>query len=139
MGNYAASMTPQFDLIGIVVSDMGEAIRFYRKLGLDFPVGSEDAPHAEAALPGGLRFALDAEATVRTFHPSWQAPAAAGRIGLAFRCDDVDASYRQMVGEGGKSVLEPFDAVWGQRYATIEDPDGNSVDLFAPSEVTTAG
>ena len=29
--------------------------------------------------------------------------------------------------------LEPFDAFWGQRYATVLDPDGNAVDLFAPS------
>ncbi|MFL6036949.1 MAG: glyoxalase, partial [Gaiellaceae bacterium] len=27
---------------------------------------------------------------------------------------------------------EPFDAFWGQRYATVVDPDGNAVDLFAP-------
>src|SRR6266487_2250142 len=27
--------------------------------------------------------------------------------------------------------LEPYDAPWGQRYATILDPDGNMVDLFA--------
>ena len=26
---------------------------------------------------------------------------------------------------------EPFDAFWGQRYATVRDPDGNAVDLFA--------
>ncbi|MGB5655838.1 MAG: glyoxalase, partial [Acidimicrobiia bacterium] len=28
----------------------------------------------------------------------------------------------------------PFDAFWGQRYATVLDPDGNGVDLFAPIE-----
>jgi uncharacterized glyoxalase superfamily protein PhnB len=27
--------------------------------------------------------------------------------------------------------LAPWDAFWGQRYATVLDPDGNSVDLFA--------
>ena len=31
--------------------------------------------------------------------------------------------------QGGK---EPWDAFWGQRYAQVFDPDGNSVDLFAP-------
>ncbi|MCZ6462364.1 MAG: glyoxalase, partial [Actinobacteria bacterium] len=24
------------------------------------------------------------------------------------------------------------DAFWGQRYATVLDPDGNAIDLFAP-------
>jgi hypothetical protein len=28
--------------------------------------------------------------------------------------------------------LNPYDAPWGQRYATVLDPDGNIVDLFAP-------
>lgn len=30
------------------------------------------------------------------------------------------------------SDVVPFDAPWGQRYATVLDPDGNGVDLFAP-------
>ena len=35
--------------------------------------------------------------------------------------------------DGGATVhLAPFDAPWGQRYATVLDPDGNHVDLFAP-------
>ena len=28
----------------------------------------------------------------------------------------------------------PFDAFWGQRYATVLDPDGTPVDLFSPLE-----
>jgi hypothetical protein len=28
------------------------------------------------------------------------------------------------------SIHDPFDAFWGQRYATVRDPDGNAVDLF---------
>jgi uncharacterized glyoxalase superfamily protein PhnB len=36
------------------------------------------------------------------------------------------------VAAGYHSELEPFDAFWGQRYATVLDPDGNGVDLFAP-------
>ena len=34
--------------------------------------------------------------------------------------------------QGHPEALAPFDAPWGQRYATVEDPDGTSVDLFAP-------
>lgn len=33
---------------------------------------------------------------------------------------------------GFHSHVAPFDAPWGQRYATVLDPDGNHVDLFAP-------
>jgi uncharacterized glyoxalase superfamily protein PhnB len=38
----------------------------------------------------------------------------------------------KLVAAGYRSHLAPFDAFWGQRYATVFDPDGNPVDLFAP-------
>ena len=35
--------------------------------------------------------------------------------------------------EAGHTVVHPaWDAPWGQRYATVADPDGYRVDLFAP-------
>jgi catechol 2,3-dioxygenase-like lactoylglutathione lyase family enzyme len=134
-------MTPRFDVVGLVVSDMAATLAFYRRLGLVFPEGSEDQPHVEAELPGGLRLALDTEATIRSFHADWQPPArAGGRVGLAFRCDDpaeVDSVYEELVGAGHHGELKPWDAFWGMRYAVVHDPDGNGVDLFAP--LPTAG
>ncbi|WAU84265.1 VOC family protein [Streptomyces sp. Qhu-G9] len=127
-------MTPRFDLIGLIVSDMTASLAFYRRLGLEFPEGAESAPHVEAELPGGLRLALDTENTIRSFHPEWRPPTGAGRIGLAFVCDspaDVDATYEEMVAAGHETELKPFDAPWGMRYAVVLDPDGNGVDLFA--------
>jgi uncharacterized glyoxalase superfamily protein PhnB len=40
--------------------------------------------------------------------------------------------FRKVVAAGFKAKKEPWDAFWGQRYASVVDPDGNSVDLFAP-------
>ncbi|WP_151475510.1 VOC family protein [Streptomyces albicerus] len=127
-------MTPRFDVIGLVVSDMAASLAFYRRLGLGFPEGSEKEPHVEADLPGGLRFALDTEATIRSFHPDWQPPTGGGRVGLAFLCDspaDVDATYEDLIAAGYQSELKPWNAEWGMRYAVVRDPDGNGVDLFA--------
>jgi uncharacterized glyoxalase superfamily protein PhnB len=53
---------------------------------------------------------------------------------LAFRLDSpvaVDATYDRLVAAGCHGHLSPWDAFWGERYARIHDPDGNSVDLFA--------
>jgi uncharacterized glyoxalase superfamily protein PhnB len=36
-----------------------------------------------------------------------------------------------MVAAGFSGHLEPWDAFWGQRYASLQDPDGTTVDLFA--------
>lgn len=116
---------------------MDASVAFYRLLGLSFPEGSETEGHVEAVLPGGARLMLDTEALVRSFDPTFQPPSGAGRIGLAFLCEDpseVDRVYDGVVGAGYAGERPPWDAFWGQRYATVLDPDGNSVDLFAPLE-----
>ncbi|MFJ4364892.1 VOC family protein [Streptomyces chartreusis] len=128
-------MTPQFDAIGLVVTDMAAAVAFYRRLGFTFPDGAESEPHSEAELPGGLRLLLDTEQTVRSFHPAWQPPSGSGRHSLAMRCEDaseVDSVYEELVAAGHHGELKPWDSFWGQRYACMQDPDGNGVDLFAP-------
>ncbi|AXK34776.1 glyoxalase [Streptomyces armeniacus] len=128
-------MTPRFDFVGMVTDDMAAALAFYRRLGLDIPAGAESEPHVEATVPGGVRLAWDTVETVRSFAPDWQPPAGAGRVSLAFRCDDpaeVDAVYADLTTAGHRGEREPWDAFWGQRYASVVDPDGNSVDLYAP-------
>ncbi len=128
-------MTAAFDAIGITVTEMTRSVAFYRLLGLDFPDGAEAEGHVEAALPGGTRLMLDTEAVVASFDPSYTPPSGTGGISLAFVCDDaasVDATYVDVVEAGNRGERAPFDAFWGQRYATVLDPDGNHVDLFAP-------
>jgi catechol 2,3-dioxygenase-like lactoylglutathione lyase family enzyme len=129
-------MTPRFDAFGLVVSDMAASVAFYRRLGFAFPEDAERQPHTEARLPGGTRLLLDTEETVRSFHPGWQAPSGSGRAALALLCDspaEVDAVYEELVAAGHHGELKPWDAFWGQRYAVVHDPDGNGVDLFAPT------
>jgi catechol 2,3-dioxygenase-like lactoylglutathione lyase family enzyme len=128
-------MAPRFDLVGIVVADMAASLAFYRRLGLDVPAAADTEPHVEAELPGGLRLAWDTVDTVRSFDPGWQRPEGGHRVALAFRCADpaeVDRVYADLVGAGHAGHRAPWDAFWGQRYAVLHDPDGTSVELFAP-------
>jgi catechol 2,3-dioxygenase-like lactoylglutathione lyase family enzyme len=125
----------RLDAVGVLVADMAKALQFYRALGLAIPAEADDQPHVEVALPGGLRLLFDTEETIRSFHPDWRPVAGAGRVALAFALPDaaaVDAAYAALVGAGHQGELAPFDAFWGQRYAVVNDPDGNGVDLFAP-------
>ena len=122
-------------VIELVVSDMGKALAFYRRLGLVVPDGAEAAPHVEAELPGGLRLAFDTESTLRSFDPDWAPPAhGRSRVALAFECGspaEVDATWADLTGAGHEGHLPPWDAEWGMRYAVVHDPDGVPVDLFA--------
>ncbi len=127
------SIEARLDLIGIVVADMGKALAFYRRLGLDAPASADAEPHVEVALPGGMRVAFDTREVINSFHPTWTP--GSGGVGLAFALPDaagVDALYTEMTAAGHHGELAPFDAFWGQRYAVLHDPDGNGVDLFAP-------
>ncbi|MEU7010309.1 VOC family protein [Streptomyces sp. NPDC046332] len=129
--------TPRLDVIGLVVSDMAASLAFYRRLGLDIPADADSAPHVEAALPGGMRIAWDTEEVIASFNPGWSRPAGGDRVGLAFLCDsprEVDATYESLVAAGYQGHLKPWDAVWGQRYAVVLDPDGCGVSLFAQAD-----
>ena len=130
-------MQARLDLIGLVVADMARSLAFYRRLGLDLPAEADQQPHVETTLPGGLRLAWDTVETIRSFDPDWSPPTGGGRgLSLAFRLDspaDVDRAYQELVGLGYARHKQPWDAFWGQRYAMVFDPDGNPVDLFAPS------
>jgi len=122
------------DLFGIIVKDMGAALAFYRRLGLEIPADADAEPHVEVVLPGGVRLAWDTVEVIRSFDPGWTPPSGGHRIAVAFLCDspaEVDATYAELTGAGYEGYKEPFDAFWGQRYATVHDPDGNAVDLFA--------
>ena len=130
-------MTARFAAVGLVVNDMGRALAFYRLLGLDIPAEADELPHVDVPLPDGGRLMFDSIDTIHSFDPGWKPPSGSHRVGLAFACDnpsDVDAVFGTLVDAGHESHLEPWDAFWGQRYASVHDPDGNSVELFAPLE-----
>ena len=124
----------KLDLIGLVVKDMAASLKFYRMLGLDIPAEMDSEGHVEITLPGGLRLAWDSLDVIMSFNDAWEMPVG-HRMGLAFLCDspaEVDRLYEDVVAAGYESHKPPWDAFWGQRYAQVQDPDGNIIDLFAP-------
>jgi uncharacterized glyoxalase superfamily protein PhnB len=122
---------PQLDAIGIVSADLKATVRFYRLVGLQIPDSTED--HIDVTTAGGVRVMFDALELIKQLDPDWVKPAG-HPIVLAFRCinaKEVDEVYGRITAAGFRGKAPPFDAFWGQRYATVLDPDGNAVDLFA--------
>jgi uncharacterized glyoxalase superfamily protein PhnB len=125
-------MVVQIDMIGIVVKDMKKALAFYRMLDLPIPDGKENEDHVEVH-SNGYRIAWDTEELIRGMYPDWIVPVGQ-RISLAFKCDSpqaVNELHQKLIDAGYKSHMAPMDAFWGQRYAVVDDPDGNHIDLFA--------
>jgi catechol 2,3-dioxygenase-like lactoylglutathione lyase family enzyme len=118
----------------VFASDLTGSLNFYRLLGL--PVPDSDGPHVAVELPGGNALSFDNEETIVAMHPNWAPPSSSEpRLALAFGAStagEVDALYEKITAAGYSGLLQPYDAPWGQRYATVADPDGNWVDLFAP-------
>jgi catechol 2,3-dioxygenase-like lactoylglutathione lyase family enzyme len=122
-------------VVQVFAKDVPASIAFYRLLGLQVPDPGAPDPHVDVELPGGNRLSIDAEQTITGMHPEWTPPGTAGRVALAFGLStaaEVDSMFAKITGAGHPGPLPPYDAPWGQRYATLLDPDGNIVDLFAP-------
>jgi len=124
----------QLNAIGIVCSDVAASLAFYAMLDVGFPDYAPDTGHYEADLGGGIRLMLDSEAVMASFIDGYTSPEGNDRIGFAVECGspaDVDTAFAAITAAGYRAIREPFDAFWGQRYATVADPDGNHVDLYA--------
>ena len=52
-----------------------------------------------------------------------------GRVSLWLYCDALDAEVDALREGGVEVVREPQDMEWGERMATIRDPDGNEIHL----------
>jgi catechol 2,3-dioxygenase-like lactoylglutathione lyase family enzyme len=127
-------MKPKFDMIGIVTKDMKASLEFYRRLGWETPTDQDQEAHVEITLENGLRFAWDTLELMQRLVPDHvHHPHSVGAF-LLENAAAVDAKYFELTQAGYASTREPWDAFWGQRYAMIQDPDGNTVDLFAPLE-----
>jgi catechol 2,3-dioxygenase-like lactoylglutathione lyase family enzyme len=121
----------------VFAHDLTRSLDFYRLLGL--PVPESDGPHVTVELPGGNTLSFDTDEEIAGMHPGWAPPATRpdGRVALALGMGSpaqVDALFEKVTAAGHAGPLKPYDAPWGQRYATVADPDGNWVDLFAALE-----
>lgn len=61
------------DMVGIVVRDMAESLKFYRLLGLEIPKGAEKEDHAEVKVKG-YRIAWDTLGLMKRLYPDWGEP-----------------------------------------------------------------
>ena len=124
----------ELEAFGITTADMAASLRFYGLLGVG--VSDADEEHVEADGPARVQLMWDTEELIRQIEPDLPIPVRQ-RVVLAFRCSDaadVDATYMRIIEAGFESKREPWDAFWGQRFAYLLDPDGNTVALFAPLE-----
>jgi len=124
----ASAMAVRFrDAFTIVqVADMQRSLGFYRDLlgfRRDYGFPSEEAPLYAALSVDGGKLALGFT----------DQPVQSGSTAIWLYTDDVDAAVGELEAAGVPVVAAPADQPWGERVASVSDPDGYVVHLGAPA------
>jgi len=122
-------METQLSMLGVIVSDMASALRFYRLLGLDIPGGDDEKPFVIHRMGSGVSIFFDTVFAAR-YDASHALPAGGG-YGSMFEFylgDDsaVDAKYAELTAAGYHGRMAP-ERTFGPYAAMVDDPDGNVV------------
>ncbi|MEL6957631.1 MAG: VOC family protein [Pseudomonadota bacterium] len=132
---------PRLDAVAVSSKDMAKTVAFYEILGFTFGPWGPDDQHVEPITkPGEVRLMIDTAELMEKL--TGEAPQPPNHASFAMLCDspaEVDAIAVRLREEGHSLTVEPWDAFWGQRYATVKDPDGYQVDLFAPLDASIDG
>lgn len=120
------------DAILINVSDLARSRPFYvDRLGMSLRHDFQD-DHALLLGAGDTAVVLHAHGD---FHGLVQpGPEDAGAMLLFLRVEDVDACIEELRAAGVQVAQEPADQPWGDRNASVLDPDGRAIFLVAPIE-----
>jgi catechol 2,3-dioxygenase-like lactoylglutathione lyase family enzyme len=123
----------RLDGFGLLVSDMGRMIHFYRDvLGFEIREG-EDASNIYLVKDGTL-FLLYGRKDFEQMTGRRYAYVRGlnGHFEIALYVDtfeEVDAAFKGAVEKGAVPVLEPETEPWGQRTCYIADPEGNLIEI----------
>lgn len=103
--------------VTLVTSDMTRSVRFYTALGFEKRYGGETADFTSFhAGEGYLNLARRDDASDVT---AW------GRT--IFHVPDVDEMHVRVIEAGYVPEFAPRDAVWGERYFHVRDPEGHEL------------
>jgi predicted enzyme related to lactoylglutathione lyase len=115
----------KLELVPIPVSDVDRAKAFYEQLGflVDVDVRPADGVRVVQLTPPGSACSIG----MGTGLPVYQAPPGSIR-GLHLVVADIEQARADLVGRG-VDVGDVVDVGGGVRYASLEDPDGNTLTL----------
>ena len=123
----------KLDAVAVSSTDMAKTVAFYELLGFVFPEFGLDDKHVEPITkPGDVRLMIDTAELMEQL--TGHVPTPPNHSSFAMLCDtpaEVDAVAAALKSAGHVLAVEPWDAFWGQRYATVKDPDGYQIDIFA--------
>jgi predicted enzyme related to lactoylglutathione lyase len=121
----------EISAVGVSATDLVRAVGFYSLLGFSFPPLDEGEDHVEST-GNGARLMIDTVGLLTGL--LGEPPRPGNTAAFAVRCatpGQVDGLVTRVASAGHTVVTAAWDAPWQQRYATVADPDGYLVDLYA--------
>lgn len=119
------AMIKQLKFVGMPVSDQSRALAFYvEKLGFEV---ATDQPMSDKQRWIELRIG-NSQTRIVLFTPDGQEDRIGTFFNGSFACDDVQATYRQLMARGVEFLKPPEKQPWGE-FAILKDPDGNQLVL----------
>jgi len=130
-----SNMSVTLKTVGVVAKDMAKTLAFYRLLGLAIPQEADGEHNVDFELPNRVVLGFLAEELAQRSDPRYRPFIEGGaNLNLQFQFDspaETDLTWKRLTDAGYHSYSEPWDAVWGQRFARVIDPDGRIVNLYA--------
>ena len=120
----------------VYATDVAATARFWERLGFTRHV--ELSPDGKPGYVGLRRDDAELSVAAREW-PEEQYGLAMGdgpRFEMFVYTDDVDTLIAALRAEGVPVLADPADMAWGERIATVADPDGNPVALANEARVT---
>ncbi len=108
--------------VTLFTPDMARAVRFYTALGFVMAYGGETAAFTSFRVGTGHLNLARTEG----------APPSSGGARVIFYVDDVDALHAHALAKGLTPEAPPRDAIWGERYFHLTDPDGHALSFARP-------
>ncbi len=121
-GVHVATMIRSISAVTFATSDMARAVRFYKALGFSMAYGGETGAFTSFRVGNGSLNLARAD----------DRPPSTDTVRVIFYVDDVDAMYAQVMAQGLAVETPPRDAVWGERYFHMTDPDGHALSFARP-------
>jgi uncharacterized glyoxalase superfamily protein PhnB len=125
--SFKPDFTPQLSVY-LTVTDANKSIKFYEEAfgfkTLDVAKDEQGNPQHVEMKKGDAFIMFCPEGA---FGMPKKAPVTLGitvPLSMYVYCEDTDALYKKAIATSAKSIMEPHDSFWGDRFCSVADPDG---------------